>query len=99
MVRNVNCQIVKVPATHSRHNSRLQPPMDLLPWADPYIAQLVRNLESEAAEHDDSETSDDDSARRFTLGDVRLASQCRAEARPPFRDFDTDFPTTRRFRF
>ena len=57
-VRKIVCCLVRVPAhpeqprCHSlasgatpRHNQSR--PSDLLPWADPYITQLVRNLQNE----------------------------------------------------
>ena len=49
--KKVFCTIVRVPANNdritaspSRFSTR---PSDLLPWADPYIARLVRNLQEE----------------------------------------------------
>ena len=55
MVRNVRCIAVETTTQlFSRLGSR-QESFDLLPWADPYIAQLVENLRAEATPpiHDD----------------------------------------------
>jgi hypothetical protein len=52
-VRKVACRVVRVPEHlkqshhHSLADSGRSRPSDLLPWADPYIAQLVRNLQHE----------------------------------------------------
>jgi hypothetical protein len=45
--RKVFCIIVRVPAEGDLVSSRLRRPSDLLPWADPYIARLVQNLQEE----------------------------------------------------
>lgn len=44
--RKVVCTIVRVPE-FDRTTQRLNRPSDLLPWADPYIARLVQNLQQE----------------------------------------------------
>ena len=45
--RKVICTIVRVPALADRVGGRLTRPSDLVPWADPYIARLVHNLQEE----------------------------------------------------
>jgi hypothetical protein len=45
--RKVFCTVVRVPAEGELVSSRLRRPSDLLPWADPYIARLVQNLQEE----------------------------------------------------
>lgn len=49
--KKVFCTVVRVPVadnttmrTQQRFSTR---PSDLIPWADPYIAKLVKNLQSE----------------------------------------------------
>ena len=49
--KKVFCTVVRVPVTENTRMST-QPrfssrPSDLIPWADPYIAQLVTNLQRE----------------------------------------------------
>jgi hypothetical protein len=43
----VFCTVVRVPAAGERISERMKRPSDLLPWADPYIARLVQNLQEE----------------------------------------------------
>jgi hypothetical protein len=47
MMTKVFCTVVRVPAEGDRISQRLNRPSDLLPWADPYIARLVQNLQQE----------------------------------------------------
>jgi hypothetical protein len=42
----VRCTVVAVEVTQDRISSR-RVAKDLLPWADPYVAQLIRNLQEE----------------------------------------------------
>jgi hypothetical protein len=44
--RKVVCTVVRVPEFGPTAH-RLNRPSDLLPWADPYIARLVQNLQEE----------------------------------------------------
>ena len=43
----VFCTVVRVPGLGERASDRTGRPSDLLPWADPYIARLVQNLQQE----------------------------------------------------
>ncbi len=45
--RKVFCTVVRVPTAGQQAAHRLNRPSDLLPWADPYIARLVQNLQEE----------------------------------------------------
>lgn len=42
----VRCTVVAVEVSSNRFSSR-GVAKDLLPWADPYVAQLIRNLQDE----------------------------------------------------
>ncbi|MCG8450613.1 MAG: hypothetical protein MI725_13675 [Pirellulales bacterium] len=74
--KKVFCTVLRVPvadntteSTPSRFSSR---PSDLIPWADPYIAQLVRNLQNEVR-----------SARRNWSDFVRTRGVLQADLEPP----------------
>lgn len=54
----IRCQVLEVPTTGNRLDRRQCGPRDLLPWADPYIAALMRRLEDRYAGPDESELSD-----------------------------------------
>ena len=43
----IHCTVVAVPVSVDRWTSRGVMAQDLLPWADPYVAQLIRNLQDE----------------------------------------------------
>lgn len=52
--KKIFCTVVRVPALEERTSHREENtshrtgrPSDLLPWADPYIARLVQNLQEE----------------------------------------------------
>ena len=45
--KKIYCTIVRVPSVPERVANRMARPSDLLPWADPYIARLVENLQQE----------------------------------------------------
>jgi hypothetical protein len=45
----IRCTVVAVPVRSDRVSSR-RVAEDLLPWADPYVAQLIRNLQQEVRE-------------------------------------------------
>ena len=59
--KTIHCAVVCVPAEMSRMNvpdqSRFRP-SDLLPWADPYIASLVRKLQREVREEREAQLAD-----------------------------------------
>lgn len=46
-LKKVFCTVVRVPALGERTINRISRPSELLPWADPYIARLVQNLQEE----------------------------------------------------
>ncbi len=46
MAHNVFCTVVEVPVVTRSPQPRVSA-RDLLPWADPYIASLIRNLQQE----------------------------------------------------
>jgi hypothetical protein len=43
----IRCTVVAVPATEDCWTSRGAIARDVLPWADPYVAQLIKNLQDE----------------------------------------------------
>jgi hypothetical protein len=43
---SIRCTVVAVPVASDRF-SRGSLAQDLLPWADPYVAQLIKNLQDE----------------------------------------------------
>lgn len=49
---NIRCIVVEVPVNQEEEARFASPPRarDLLPWADPYIATLIRNLQDEVRE-------------------------------------------------
>jgi hypothetical protein len=44
---SLRCTVVAVPVSLDRCRSRGAIAQDLLPWADPYVAQLIKNLQDE----------------------------------------------------
>jgi hypothetical protein len=44
---SIHCMVVAVPVAADRCLSRGAMARDLLPWADPYVAQLIKNLQEE----------------------------------------------------
>src|SRR5262249_42765553 len=42
----IRCHVIEVPADEDWLSRRSHPPRELLPWADPYIAGLMRRLEN-----------------------------------------------------
>lgn len=74
--KRVICTVVRVPATENTRMSTQQRfstrPSDLIPWADPYIAQLVTKLQKEVR------------SERVSLSDTRQgASALAADLEPP----------------
>ena len=53
----VRCTVVAVPVSANEFLSLGGRVRDLLPWADPYIAQLIRNLQNEVREERQSPRS------------------------------------------
>jgi hypothetical protein len=68
----VFCTVVRVPAQGERTSQRLNRPSDLLPWADPYIARLVQNLQQEVRYE-----------RSTAPGGWRSTTPLQAELEPP----------------
>lgn len=70
----IHCQVLEVASQNDRR-ARHGCPRDLLPWADPYIAGLIRRLEDRYNVEDggddlsDPFAADDESARRSGLAD------------------------------
>jgi hypothetical protein len=56
MPSRIRCQVVEVPTEDDWLSRRSSAPRELLPWADPYIAGLMRRLERRgpAAEEQDA---------------------------------------------
>ena len=46
----IRCTVVAVPVAMDGSISRGAIARDILPWADPYVAQLIRNLQDEVRE-------------------------------------------------
>ena len=75
LLPHVHCVVVEVPSDTSMSELRIDQPKDLLPWADPYIAQLlVKHQMQIAAEERDFVVRSD----RFSHRGIW------AEAPPPF---------------
>jgi len=77
--RKVFCTIVRVPELGERTH-RLNRPSDLLPWADPYIARLVQNLQEEVRNE-----------RLTPRGNWRSTTPLRADLEPPSPATDPDW--------
>jgi hypothetical protein len=69
--RKVICTIVRAPELGEAAH-RLNRPSELLPWADPYIARLVHNLQEEVRQE-----------LLASRGNWLPASPVRAELEPP----------------
>jgi hypothetical protein len=46
----IRCIVVAVPASENSCTTRGALARDVLPWADPYVAQLIKNLQKEIRE-------------------------------------------------
>jgi len=57
MPSRIRCHVIEVPTEDDWLSRRSSPPRELLPWADPYIAGLMRRLEKRGAV-DEQDTSD-----------------------------------------
>ena len=90
-MKKVFCTVVRLPLTENTRMSTPQRfstrPSDLIPWADPYIAQLVTKLQKEVR------------SERMSLTDARLpdthltdarcgASTLAADLEPPTPDME-----------
>ena len=81
--RSIRCSIVSAPSENCASRQYDEIGSDLLPWADPYIAQLMQSLHDAAPEPAVPDCPSSDSWQ----GDG-----CQLEARPPFdaRYFSAD---------
>ncbi len=70
--KKIFCTVVRVPALEERTSHRTGRPSDLLPWADPYIARLVQNLQEEVRHE-----------RSKPPGGWRSTAPMQAELEPP----------------
>ena len=68
----VFCTVVRVPVPGKNIPQRMNRPSDLLPWADPYIARLVQNLQQEVR-----------SERSTAPGAWRSTTPLQADLEPP----------------
>jgi len=73
MPARIRCQVIEVPAQDDWLSRRGGGPRELLPWADPYIADLMRRLGArfEAADGFDSSDpfADDDEPTSLAIFD------------------------------
>jgi hypothetical protein len=58
MPTRIRCQVIEVPSQDDWLSRRGGGPRELLPWADPYIAALMRKLEGRNAAPQEFENSD-----------------------------------------
>jgi hypothetical protein len=58
MPSRIRCQVIEVPTDDDWLSRRGGSPRELLPWADPYIAGLMRRLERRGAALDEQGKSD-----------------------------------------
>jgi len=54
----IRCHVLEVPDHDDWLSHRSPQPRELLPWADPYIAGLMRRLDQRYARFEDAEISD-----------------------------------------
>jgi hypothetical protein len=64
----IRCTVVAVEVTSDRMMSR-GVAQDLLPWADPYVAQLIRNLQEEVRQERQMKSL----VRHYQPGDTLVA--------------------------
>jgi hypothetical protein len=97
--RRVVCTIVRVAETPAAMNERfVRKPSTLVPWADPYIAGLVRRLQSEVRMERAALAARGEQPADLGMFDSRgaaawLASSATAELEPPapYGDDDADW--------
>jgi len=58
MPARIRCQVIEVPAEDDWLSRRGGGPRELLPWADPYIAGLMRRLEDQFESDNPFDSSD-----------------------------------------
>ncbi|MGI9456417.1 MAG: hypothetical protein ACR2NU_07635 [Aeoliella sp.] len=86
--KKVICTVVRIPTLAERAHERINRPSDLLPWADPYIARLVHNLQEEVRNE-----------RISACNNWQPASPIRAELEPPGPIPEPDWEWTEEPRF
>jgi hypothetical protein len=99
--RRVVCTIVRVaeePALNLNREGLVRKPSTLVPWADPYIAGLVRRLQSEVrmeraarAERGERTVDVEMLDNRGAAGVLKHASSAVADLDPPSPMTDEDF--------
>jgi hypothetical protein len=80
MPARIRCRVLEVPAQDDWLSRRGCGPRELLPWADPYIAGLMRRLEDRSA------PGDDDASDPFAFDDATSSP----EFDPPSADWQQD---------
>ena len=58
MASRIRCHVIEVPTEDDWLSRRGGSPRELLPWADPYIAGLMRRLENRGQAADEPQASD-----------------------------------------
>ena len=58
MSSRIHCHVIEVPTDDDWLSRRGSQPRELLPWADPYIAGLMRKLQRRGAAVDEQDSSD-----------------------------------------
>ena len=58
MSSRIRCHVIEVPTDDDWLSRRGGSPRELLPWADPYIAGLMRKLQRRGAAVDEQDASD-----------------------------------------
>src|SRR5262245_65939458 len=58
MSSRIRCHVIEVPTDDDWLSRRGSQPRELLPWADPYIAGLMRKLQRRSAAVDEQDSSD-----------------------------------------
>jgi len=58
MSSRIRCHVIEVPTDDDWLSRRGGSPRELLPWADPYIAGLMRKLQRRSAAVDEADASD-----------------------------------------
>ncbi len=75
MPSRIRCQVIEVPSQDDWLSRRGGGPRELLPWADPYIAALMRKLEGRgAAAPQEFEKSDRFDSNPFAEDDEEIAA-------------------------
>ncbi|HCK41111.1 MAG TPA: hypothetical protein DHW22_05715 [Planctomycetaceae bacterium] len=98
--KRIFCTVVRVPATEntsmSTHQRFSTKPSDLIPWADPYIAQLVTKLQKEVRNERFGFT---ESIRKDDLPDRSKALAAELEPPGPGIEFEGDWHEEPRWTF